>query len=707
MSKMKGSTAARLGLALAVILSLFAAVFPPAASLAQAGPGTPQAGIDYVSGEVLVKFSPDSVRAEAQGALAQLGVIPAYSLTAEVEVWKTAEGSELAVVERLNALPGVEYAQPNYIYRTAGVPNDPAYGQQWAHQRTYAEAAWDFTTGSSEVIIAVLDTGVDDTHPEFAGKLVHGKDFIDGDNSYRDYNGHGTHVAGIAAGQGNNGAGIAGVNWGARIMPVQVLNAQGSGYTSGVIDGIEWAVQHGARVINLSLSGPFFDQALQNAITAAHNSGALVLAAMGNEFTTDNSPRYPAAMTNVLAVAATDRFDGRAFYSNTGPHADVSAPGGEMSFFHDVNGIYSTTPTYFVDADTYTSYDYFQGTSMATPYVAGLAALIFGLNTGLTPTQVEGIIKSSSDDLGLPGADADFGYGRVNVLQAVQDTLISMIALAPISNPDGDGNYLVDWTAVNGATGYELDEDDNPTFSSPSRRYNGPESQFQVTGQPAGVWHYRVRAIFGSQPGNWSSTRTAGVVPAAPVLKPVGNPDKLDAYRIEWVGAAGASGYRLEEADNPGFTGAIVRYQGPALKYDVTGQRGGKTWYYRVRAYNLAGSGAWSASAQTEVRPDVAAWPDWGDGYEIQNDDRNGRYEILWHAVSGAVSYILEQSLDPYFAVPQKIYDGTGPNFSVTGQAVGTWYYRVRAVTSAGMSPWSAAKMVKVDARIFLPVIRR
>jgi len=717
MNPRKPSLTSRLCLSLALLLFLFGVTIQPLPAVAQAdGANSPRPGVDFVAGEVLVQFSSDVVQAEALNALADLGVAPQEALSGGLEVWSAPEGSELEVVKRLEALPSVVYAQPNYIYRMAGAPDDTYYSQQWAHQITNAEAAWDITTGSSDIIIAVLDTGVDLTHPEFAGKIVHPADYVtdDGDDIPQDENAHGTHVAGIAAGQGNNGQGIAGVSWNAKIMPVQVLGADGRGDTAAVREGIRWAYQHGAKVINMSLAGEYPDYYVQQAITEAHNAGVLVVAASGNEAT--SQPRYPAAMNHVLAVGATDHEDKWAYYSNTGTHLDVVAPGGDKRPPNIGTGIYSTTPmemTYQMLEDlTFPEYDYFQGTSMAAPYVSGLAALILSLDPGLGPDEVEQIIKESAVDLGTPGWDSIFGYGRVDVLKALQVTLTNRLSLAPISNADKDGNYLVDWTDVDGAANYELQEDDNPSFSSPSLRYNGTASQFQVVGQPTGIWYYRVRARVNGNYSAWSNTQSVTVLPSAPVLNPIANPDQLDAYRIQWGSVAGAQRYTLEQSSTANFSKTVVRYQGTDLKYDVTGQPEG-VWYYRVRAQNLAGVSAWSAVVSTEVKPsgvDAPRWKDQEEGQEelfLTNYKGNGQYTMSWQAVSGAEEYILESSSNPYFVSPQVIYQGDQLSFEVKDQRPGIYNYRVRAATPEAMSPWSITARVEVRGLVYLPLLRR
>jgi hypothetical protein len=167
--------------------------------------------------------------------------------------------------------------------------------------------------------------------------------------------------------------------------------------------------------------------------------------------------------------------------------------------------------------------------------------------------------------------------------------------LNSIDNPEGDGEYLVDWDEVAEATSYVLEEDDNPDFTSPVMRYTGTGSQYQAHGQESGLWYYRVQAIAAGGGGLWSNIEMVGVVPAAPVLLPIGAPDGDRSYLVEWMDVSGATGYKLEEDDTPDFSSPITRYEGPVTQIEVAGQPAG-TWYYRVRAYNSAGNGPWSAT---------------------------------------------------------------------------------------------------------------
>jgi type VII secretion-associated serine protease mycosin len=286
---------------------------------------------------------------------------------------------------------------------TTGGENDPMRPQQWALDQTSFEQAWSATQGAG-VTVAVIDTGVDAAHQDLGSVVLPGIDYVDPSRDGRyDPDGHGTHVAGIIAARVNNDLGIAGAAPGVRILPVRVLDANGSGVSSNVAAGIIWAVDKGARVINMSLGGGP-SPGIQTAIEYALSKGAVVLAAAGNNGQTGNAAVYPAAYPQAIAVGAFDQNLNRAAFSDAMSYVDVSAPG------NDILSTWSSSPS---------SYAVASGTSMATPYASAEAALIISENHSLSPASVTSILESTARDAGAPGVDPLFGHGLIDPAAAV------------------------------------------------------------------------------------------------------------------------------------------------------------------------------------------------------------------------------------------------------------------------------------------------
>lgn len=308
----------------------------------------------------------------------------------------------------------VEYAEPDAI--ATALTNDPLYISQWA----LPKISWDkinatssaYNPASPVIKVAVVDTGVDYTHPDLAGKIDTDNDwdFVNNDSDAMGDNLHGTHVSGIAAAQTNNSIGIAGVSVNTvKILPVKVLDQNGSGYYSWVASGINWAADHGAKVINLSLGGNVSSKTLQNAVNYAWSKGVVIAAAAGNS---NNSSRtYPAYYTNAMAVWASDQNDNKAYFSSYGSWVDIGAPG---------TNILSTVPVSLDPDSVKDGYYYANGTSMATPYVAGLAGLLFSQHPSWTNQQVRNKIESTADPVGgRLYSRGNLGHGRINVFKAL------------------------------------------------------------------------------------------------------------------------------------------------------------------------------------------------------------------------------------------------------------------------------------------------
>jgi hypothetical protein len=262
-------------------------------------------------------------------------------------------------------------------------------------------------------------------------------------------------------------------------------------------------------------------------------------------------------------------------------------------------------------------------------------------------------------------------------------------SLNAINNPDGLADYIVSWSAVDGATSYQLQEADNDGFTSATVRYDDDGTQFQVSGQPTGMWYYQVRASSSGGYSAWSNTQSVAVRPAAPVLAEIDNPLGDGTYLVDWSDVEGATGYRLEEDDNPDFTSIVVRHEGSASEYQVSAQETGE-WYYRVLASSAGGDSPWSNTVSTNVvLPAPVLDP-------IDNPDGDGSYLVQWSTVAVATAYQLEEADNDGFASPTPLYDGDATQYQVSGRSTGRWYYRVRASNASGTSPWSDTESVGV-----------
>ncbi|MFD3258467.1 S8 family peptidase [Paenibacillus lentus] len=305
------------------------------------------------------------------------------------------------------------FIEPHYLYLTneifptpaadtPEIPNDMLFSEyQWNLPIIETNRGWKLSKGSNDVIVAVVDTGVDLYHPDLQGRLLKGYNVVAPDEEPVDDVGHGTHVAGIISANVNNGEGIAGMMWGGKILPVKALDKSGSGTTYSVAQGIIWAADNGAKVINLSLGNYADAQFLHEAIKYAYDKDVVLVAATGNDNT--ERPGYPAAYPEVLSVSATDYNLQKASFSNYGDYVDVVAPG---------ESIASTYPD--------NQYAALSGTSMASPHVAALAALIRSVNPDLKNTEVMDIIRNNVIDLGDPGHDNLYGHGQIDVYAALE-----------------------------------------------------------------------------------------------------------------------------------------------------------------------------------------------------------------------------------------------------------------------------------------------
>ena len=405
-----------------------------------------------VPGRVLVKFRANVGLDHARQIVAALGVredgiLPA---TGVLVLSLPDQVDEAGFANALASRPDVEFAELDRIVRPAEVtPNDPWFANWEGHlKRIQAPAAWSTTTGSPNVVIAILDTGVDATHEDLVSKLVPGWNSNNNNSNTSDVSGHGTAVAGTAAAASNNGMGVASVCWGCMIMPVRVSDASGNATYSAIASGLTWAADHGARVANIS-----YIVSDSSVVTSAaqyfQSKGGVVASSAGNYSTFSNSSDNP----YILTVSATDQSDVIYDYSNTGKNIDLAAPGD--SFSTQMGGGYVSTG----------------GTSYSSPIVAGVAALVMSANPSLSGAQVQNVLKESADDLGALGWDSTYGSGRVNAARAV-----SMAAGGPIVDvlpPNVSFIAPAAGSAVSGVITVQVSASDNVGVSSVTLSVDG------------------------------------------------------------------------------------------------------------------------------------------------------------------------------------------------------------------------------------------
>ncbi|MGH9157481.1 MAG: S8 family serine peptidase [Acidimicrobiales bacterium] len=443
---------------------------------------------------LLVGWQPTTTAAEAAAVIATTGgrsVERLAALATDVVVVAASRGE--AALARLRTSPAVAYAEADQQVKAADTqPPDPLWPDQWGPVVTRTTRAWDTTVGDPAVIIAVLDSGVDATHPDLAGALVAGTDLVNGDGDPADDFGHGTSVAAVAAARAGN-VGIAGYCWTCSVMPVKVLDAKGFGSLADIAAGMIYAVDRGARIINLSLSAPAPSATLAGAVTYARDRGVLVVAAAGNDG--DVIPNYPAATPGALGVVGTDIAGGRYGFSSYGPWAKLAAPGCHTS----------TRPG--------GTYGLFCGTSSAAPAVSGIAGLLLSARASATVAEIERALE-----LTTAGTADSAAYGRIDAAGAMAAITTPVAVPAPgsgvpaapgdVTTTAGNGSITVAWTAPAGdggsaITGYRVTA--SPSGLAAEVR---PGATSFVLGQLANGVTYTVGV---------SALNAVGAGPAAPV----------------------------------------------------------------------------------------------------------------------------------------------------------------------------------------------
>lgn len=395
-----------------------------AAAVRDAAGGPPierSSGGPWAKGRILVQANPGLPDAEFDTILRGHGARKGRKIDGldvhVIELPAHAHGAEHAIAQALKHNPHVKFAEVDEIFTIdpAAITNDPVLAKEWHIAKIGATTAWDLASGAG-IVVAVLDTGVQTTHPDLAANIVPGWNAYGNNSNAEDVNGHGTAVAGAVAAVGNNALGVVGVAYRAKIMPIRITDSSGATSFSIMANGLTWAADHGADVANISFSNVFKSTTMQSAAQYLRNKGGQVVVSANN----NGKDEQTANTGTMITVSATNQNDALASFSSWGAMVDVAAPGDTIQTTLWKSG-----------------YGWGSGTSFATPVTSGVVALIMSANPALTPAQIENVLFTRATDLGTSGYDIKFGYGRVNAAAAVQaakaivvDTIAPSVGIA-------------------------------------------------------------------------------------------------------------------------------------------------------------------------------------------------------------------------------------------------------------------------------------
>jgi len=654
-----------------------------------------------IEGEVLVGVRPASARFDQVsmivGALGRVaGEQPAIHA---FRVQLNRNVSMTYALDRIRRHADVTYVEPNHILEAVATPNDPSWGSQYGPKKMQTDLAWDNYEPQAQTVVAVVDTGVDYNHSDLssvlyrdAGGTVIGYNAITGTANAADDQGHGTHCAGTIAARINNGVGVAGIaGWNplmagadnyVKIMPVKVLDSSGSGSDSSVASGIIWAADHGAKVISLSLGGAGSSTTTSNAVSYAWNKGCTVIAAAGNSGV--STPFYPAAYSNVISVGATDGSDTLASFSNYGSWVKVAAPG---------VGIYST----YVGG----GYASMSGTSMATPHVAGLAALLRSQAPTLSNSQINNLITGNVDPYSpYSGRTLGATAGRVNAYRALlaargttPPTIVAPAAPTNLQATAGNAQVALSWSASTGAATYTVKRSttSGTGFATVASSLTG--TSYTDTGVTNGTTYYYVVTATNTA-GESAVSAQAAATPASSgstLAAPTNLKATVTSYvYLTWTGVSGATTYTVKRSTTSGTGYTKVGSGITGQNYFDFGVSSGTTYYYVVSAVNSTGESANSAQVSTGASNPTPTAPAAPTG--LQATAGNGQVSLTWAASSGATGYNVKRSTTSgsgYAAVATGL--ATGTSYTDTSVVNGTtYYYVVTATNTSGESASSS-----------------
>ena len=499
--------------------------------------------------------------------------------------------SPKAVAQLLSHHPHIKFAEPDAIVAPDFVPNDTYYTSEWHLQTVGAPTAWNISTGSG-VTVAILDSGIDATHPDLVSQIVPGWNFWDNNSNTADVYGHGTKVAGVVAALGNNSMGVAGVAFNARLMPIRVTDTSGNASISALASGLTYAADHGARVANMS----FAVQSYSTVISAAQyfmNKGGVVMNSAGNYGTLDSTP----ASNALVSVSATDSTDTIASWSSYGPYVDVSAPG---------VGIWTTTVG--------GGYGAVSGTSFSSPVTAGVAALMMSANPQLAPTEIVSLLESTAVDLGTAGYDEHYGFGRVSAANAVAAAMQAVVSdtqppTVSITSPAGgtvSGIVPVDVSAADniGVTHVDLLVNGVTLASDSVAPYGFSWDSTALAGTTASLVARAYDAA-----GNVASSKAISVSVAVPSA-PDTTPPVISLTSPTGGAVSGTVTVTTSATDNVGVTRVDLLVNGSVIASDTSApftfnwnstSLAGTNATLAARAYDAAGNSAVSQTVTVSV----------------------------------------------------------------------------------------------------------
>ena len=612
----------------------------------------PWQGVDYMPGEVIIKYREDVPDNARQGLAARLGLHQMRrNARLGINRYRLPAGRRMKdFIEECRKDPNIEYVEPNYKVHLHYTPNDEWFPYQWNFDSSgtggiHMRNAWNVNRGGNPgVVVAIVDTGIayeDYTDvinsfrseeyyqaPELSQtSFAPGYDFVDNDDHPNDDYGHGTHVAGTIAQNTNNFAGAAGIAFKTTLMPVKVINANGYGSSFDVADGIIWAADNGADIINLSLGSRFSSTAIRNACQYAHERGVTLVCSAGND--SRDEVGYPARYGEYcIAVGATRYDETRAFYSNWGAELDIMAPGGDLNVDQNGDGILDgVLQQSFLPEDRSTfNYYLYQGTSMSAPHVSGVAALLIAAGVATTPDEIRAALQNTAKDLGAPGWDPDTGWGLLDAEAALK---YSGGSPPPVNNPpqaDPGGPY----TGISGqSVGFDGRDSSDPDGDPLTYLWDfgdgisGAGATPQHSYSAAGTYTVSLTVNDG-QASSAAATTTAAITGAnqAPSAD-AGGPYSGDAGESITFNASGSfdpdgtiSSYAWNFGDGTGGSGVSVQHA-----YATAGN-------YTVSVTVTANDGATDSDTATvnvaDVTPPGGSVEVFTDGFE------NGEWNGLW-----------------------------------------------------------------------------